>query len=298
MDLLLSPDAWVAFLTLLVLEVVLGVDNVIFISILSGKLPEEQRDRARITGLSLALIMRVALLFSLSWVIGLTAPLFSASGMEISGRDLILLLGGAFLVAKAVSEIHERLEGEEAHPDSASAATASFAGVIAQILVLDIVFSLDSVITAVGMVSELAIMVAAVVVAVGIMLVASKWISDFVNKHPSVKMLALAFLVLIGASLIGEGLDFHIPKGYVYGPIAFAILVEALNLRYQAVQARRRHVPEAEPVHLRPAYLKDEETRPTTEPDTEPATESGTSAARPPKEPTTRAHESGDEPAR
>jgi len=280
MDLLLSPDAWVAFLTLLVLEVVLGVDNVIFISILSGKLPEEQRDRARITGLSLALIMRVALLFSLSWVIGLTAPLFSASGMEISGRDLILLLGGAFLVAKAVSEIHERLEGEEAHPDSASAATASFAGVIAQILVLDIVFSLDSVITAVGMVSELAIMVAAVVVAVGIMLVASKWISDFVNKHPSVKMLALAFLVLIGASLIGEGLDFHIPKGYVYGPIAFAILVEALNLRYQAVQARRRHVPEAEPVHLRPAYLKDEETRPTTEPDTEPATESGTSAAK------------------
>jgi predicted tellurium resistance membrane protein TerC len=280
MDLLLSPDAWVAFLTLLVLEVVLGVDNVIFISILSGKLPEEQRDRARITGLSLALIMRVALLFSLSWVIGLTAPLFSAFGMEISGRDLILLLGGAFLVAKAVSEIHERLEGEEAHPDSATAATASFAGVIAQILVLDIVFSLDSVITAVGMVSELAIMVAAVVVAVGIMLVASKWISDFVNKHPSVKMLALAFLVLIGASLIGEGLDFHIPKGYVYGPIAFAILVEALNLRYQAVQARRRHVPEAEPVHLRPAYLKDEETRPTTEPDTEPATESGTSAAK------------------
>ena len=280
MDLLLSPDAWVAFLTLLVLEVVLGVDNVIFISILSGKLPEEQRDRARITGLSLALIMRVALLFSLSWVIGLTAPLFSAFGMEISGRDLILLLGGAFLVAKAVSEIHERLEGEEAHPDSASAATSSSAGVIAQILVLDIVFSLDSVITAVGMVSELAIMVAAVVVAVGIMLVASKWISDFVNKHPSVKMLALAFLVLIGASLIGEGLDFHIPKGYVYGPIAFAILVEALNLRYQAVQARRRHVPEAEPVHLRPAYLKDEETRPTTEPDTEPATESGTSAAK------------------
>jgi predicted tellurium resistance membrane protein TerC len=208
------------------------------------------------------------------------------------------LLGGAFLVAKAVSEIHERLEGEEAHPDSASAATASFAGVIAQILVLDIVFSLDSVITAVGMVSELAIMVAAVVVAVGIMLVASKWISDFVNKHPSVKMLALAFLVLIGASLIGEGLDFHIPKGYVYGPIAFAILVEALNLRYQAVQARRRHVPEAEPVHLRPAYLKDEETRPTTEPDTEPATGSGTSAARPQKEPTTRAHELGDEPAR
>ena len=280
MDLLLSPDAWVAFLTLLVLEVVLGVDNVIFISILSGKLPEEQRDRARITGLSLALIMRIALLFSLSWVIGLTAPLFSVFGMEISGRDLILLLGGAFLVAKAVSEIHERLEGEEGHTDSTTAATVSFAGVIAQILVLDIVFSLDSVITAVGMVSELAIMVAAVVVAVGIMLVASKWISDFVNKHPSVKMLALAFLVLIGASLIGEGLDFHIPKGYVYGPIAFAILVEALNLRYQAVQARRRHVPEAEPVHLRPAYLKDEETRPTTEPDTEPATESGTSAAK------------------
>ena len=173
MELLLSPDAWVAFLTLLALEVVLGVDNVIFISILSGKLPPEQRDRARITGLSLALIMRIALLFSLSWVIGLTAPLFSAFGMEISGRDLILLLGGAFLVAKAVSEIHERLEGEEAHA-TATAAVVSFTGVIVQILLLDIVFSLDSVITAMGMVSELAIMVAAVVVAVGIMLVASK----------------------------------------------------------------------------------------------------------------------------
>jgi len=297
MDLLLSPDAWVAFLTLLVLEVVLGVDNVIFISILSGKLPEENRDRARITGLSLALIMRIALLFSLSWVIGLTAPLFSVFGMEISGRDLILLLGGAFLVAKAVSEIHERLEGEQAH-ETATVATVSFTGVIAQILVLDIVFSLDSVITAVGMVSELAIMVAAVVVAVDIMLVASKWISDFVNKHPSVKMLALAFLVLIGASLIGEGLDFHIPKGYVYGPIAFAILVEALNLRYHAVQARRRHVPEAEPVHLRPAYLKEEESSQASEPGTTPVAEPDTSAARQRTEPTARSQESGDEPAR
>jgi predicted tellurium resistance membrane protein TerC len=172
-ELLLSADAWVAFLTLLVLEVVLGVDNVIFISILSGRLPPEQRDRARITGLSLALVMRIALLFSLSWVIGLTAPLFSVFGLEISGRDLILLLGGAFLVAKAVSEIHERLEGAEAHA-TATAAVVSFTGVIVQNLLLDIVFSLDSVITAMGMVSELAIMVAAVVVAVGIMLVASK----------------------------------------------------------------------------------------------------------------------------
>jgi len=300
-ELLLSADAWVAFLTLLVLEVVLGVDNVIFISILSGRLPPEQRDRARITGLSLALVMRIALLFSLSWVIGLTAPLFSVFGLEISGRDLILLLGGAFLVAKAVSEIHERLEGAEAHA-TATAAVVSFTGVIVQILLLDIVFSLDSVITAVGMVSELAIMVAAVVVAVGIMLVASKWISDFVNKHPSVKMLALAFLVLIGASLIGEGLDFHIPKGYVYGPIAFAILVEALNLRYQAVQARRRHVPEAEPVHLRPAYLKEEDvpshTVHTAKSGTVHTAKSGTAAVRPPSEPETRSHESGDEPAR
>jgi predicted tellurium resistance membrane protein TerC len=256
-DLLLSPDAWIAFATLLALEIVLGVDNVIFISILAGKLPPHQRDRARVVGLSLALVMRIGLLFSLSWVIGLTAPLFSVFGMEISGRDLILLLGGAFLLVKAVSEIHGKLEGEDDHGGRRVVA-ASFAAVIAQILLLDVVFSLDSVITAVGMVDELPIMVAAVVVAVLIMLVTSKWISEFVNRHPSVKLLALAFLVLIGASLIGEGLDFHTPKGYIYGPIAFAIVVEALNLRYRAVQARRRKDP-IDPVHLR-SYVASDDT--------------------------------------
>ncbi len=201
----------------------------------------------------LALVMRIGLLLSLTWIIGLTATLFEVFGQEISGRDLILILGGAFLLAKATYEIHERLEGEEAH--GTGAAVASFGGVIVQILALDLVFSLDSVITAVGMVDELYIMVAAVTIAIGLMLVSAGAISDFVNRHPTVKMLALAFLVLIGASLLGEGFDFHTPKGYIYGPIAFAILVEALNLRFKTVQARKRTA--AEPVHLRPAYLKE-----------------------------------------
>ena len=251
-----SPELWIAFFTLLTLEIILGIDNVVFISILAAKLPEHQRAKARTLGLSLALVMRIILLFSLSWIIGLTAPLFDVFGQEISGRDLILILGGGFLVAKATYEIHERLEGAEAH--GAGAATASFAAVIVQILALDVVFSLDSVITAVGMVDEFFIMIAAVTIAILIMLVSAGAISDFVNKHPTVKMLALAFLVLIGASLLGEGFDFHTPKGYIYGPIAFAILVEGLNLRYKSVQARRTHV-EVEPVHLRPAYLKEEE---------------------------------------
>jgi predicted tellurium resistance membrane protein TerC len=259
MEWLGSPELWVAFSTLLVLEIILGIDNVVFISILAGKLPKEQQARARTLGLSLALLIRVALLFSLSWVIGLTAPLFDLFGQGISGRDLIMILGGGFLLAKATYEIHERLEGEEGH--GAGVATATFAGVIVQILALDVVFSLDSVITAVGMVDELAIMVAAVVIAVGIMLVSAGAISNFVNRHPTVKMLALAFLVLIGAALVAEGFDFHIPKGYVYGPIAFAIAVEALNLRYKALQDRRRH-REVAPVHLRPAYLKEDEDAP------------------------------------
>ena len=177
-------------------------------------------------------------------------------GQEIFGRDIILILGGAFLLAKTTYEIHERLEGEEAH--GAGGATATFAGVIVQILALDVVFSLDSVITAVGKVDELWIMIAAVTIAIGIMLVSAGAISEFVNRHPTVKMLALAFLVLIGASLLGEGFDFHTPKGYIYGPIAFAILVEALNLRYKTIQARRRHT-ETAPVHLRPAYLKEDD---------------------------------------
>lgn len=250
-----SPDLWIAFGTLLALEIILGIDNVVFISILAGKLPPEQRKKARTLGLSLALVIRIGLLFSLSWIIGLTAPLFSVFGAEISGRDLILILGGAFLVGKAVHEIHQRLEGDEAH--GSTGATASFASVIVQILLLDVVFSLDSVITAVGMVDELYIMIAAVTIAIGIMLVSAGAISDFVNKHPTVKMLALSFLVLIGASLLGEGFDFHTPKGYIYGPIAFAILVEVLNLRYKAVQNKRRARTTVEPVHLRPAYLSE-----------------------------------------
>ncbi len=251
MEWLTSPELWVAFGTLLLLEVVLGIDNIVFISILAGRLPAEQQQRARVLGLSLALITRLALLASLAWVIGLTAPLFSMFGQEISGRDLILLLGGLFLLGKATYEIHEQLEGTE-HGKERKA--ASFAGVIAQILVLDIVFSLDSVITAVGMVEELSIMVAAVVVAMVIMLVSAKAISEFVNRHPTVKMLALSFLLLIGGSLIAEGLDQHIPKGYVYGPIAFSVLVEFLNLRARARRAK-------EPVQLHPTHVKQDDAR-------------------------------------
>lgn len=258
MELLADPQIWIAFFTLLALEIVLGIDNVVFISILAGKLPEHQRAKARTIGLSLALVMRILLLFSLSWVIGLTGTVFSLFGQDFSGRDLILIIGGAFLLVKATLEIHERLEGEEAH--AASAATVSFAGVIVQILLLDAVFSLDSVITAVGMVDELPVMIAAVTVAILLMLVLAGTISRFVDKHPTVKMLALAFLVLIGATLVGEGFDFHTPKGYIYGPIAFAILVEALNLRYKAAQARRKD-SRVEPVHLRPAILKEGSTR-------------------------------------
>jgi predicted tellurium resistance membrane protein TerC len=254
-ELLSSPDVWIAFATLLLLEIVLGIDNVVFISILADKLPEHQRRRARTVGLLLALVMRLLLLASLSWIIRLTSPLFEAFGQEFSGRDLILIVGGVFLLVKATYEIHERLEGEDAH--AAGAATATFGGVLVQIVLLDIVFSLDSVITAVGMVDDLAVMVAAVVVAMIVMLLSVGAISDFVTRHPTVKMLALSFLLLIGASLVAEGFDQHIPKGYVYGPIAFSVFVEFLNLRAKARSERRRHVPH-EPVHLRPAYVKEQ----------------------------------------
>ncbi|GIJ23932.1 TerC family protein [Micromonospora lutea] len=265
MELLTSPEVWIAFATLLLLEIVLGIDNVVFISILSGRLPEHQQARARTIGISLALITRLLLLASLSWIIGLTAPLFTMFGQEISGRDLILLLGGIFLVAKATYEIDEHLEG----PDHSrkSAKTVSFGAVIAQILVLDVVFSLDSVITAVGMVDELAIMIAAVVIAMIIMLVSAGAVSRFVNQHPTVKMLALSFLLLIGASLIAESFDQHIPKGYVYGPIAFSIFVEFLNLRVRARQQQKRE-QEPLPVQLRPTYVKDASPRP--DPQSEP----------------------------
>jgi predicted tellurium resistance membrane protein TerC len=251
MDFFTSPDLWVAFLTLFVLEVVLGIDNVVFISILADKLPKEQQRRARLLGLSLAMVLRIILLFFASWIIGLTNPLFSIGSipaLEISGRDLVLILGGAFLVYKAVTEIHGKLEGHEEGKSTGKAAT--FGAVIVQILLLDIVFSLDSVITAVGMVDELYIMIAAVVLAITLMLFTAGWISAFVNKHPTVKMLALSFLVLIGASLLAEGFDFHIAKGFIYGPIAFAIAVEALNLTNQTRQERRRGA-KSDPVHLR-----------------------------------------------
>ncbi len=230
-----SPEAWIALLTLTVLEIVLGIDNVVFISILSNKLPEHQRVRARNLGLSLAMIMRIILLFSLSWVISLTSPLLSVLGQEISGRDLILILGGLFLLYKATSEIHDKLEGEEGH---ASAKVApSFAAVIAQILVLDAVFSLDSVITAVGMVDDIAIMIVAVIIAISIMIASAGAISDFVGRHPTVKMLALSFLLLIGVVLVAEGFDQHISKGYIYFSMAFVVVVEFLNLRVKGRSA-------------------------------------------------------------
>jgi predicted tellurium resistance membrane protein TerC len=222
-------QVWLALLTLTALEIVLGVDNIVFISIQAGKLPVHQREKARLVGLGLAMFIRIALLFSLTWMMGLTAPLLSVLGNEISGRDLILLLGGVFLLWKSTMEIHEKLEGDEHVSSTRSGAT--FAAVIVQILLLDIVFSLDSIITAIGMANQLAVMVAAVVVAVGFMMLFSGTISAFVEKHPTIKMLALSFLLLIGVALIGDGLDMHIPKGYIYFAMGFSVLVEMLNLR-------------------------------------------------------------------
>ncbi len=224
-----DPQAWIALATLLALEIVLGIDNIVFISILAGKLPKNQQPRAIRTGLLLAMLTRIGLLFSISWLVGLTAPLFTVLGLDISGRDLILLAGGLFLIYKAVTEIHDKLEGEEGHESNRVA--ASFAAVIVQILIIDIVFSLDSVITAVGMADDIAVMVIAVVVAVLIMLVAAQPLAAFVDQHPTVKMLALSFLILIGVSLVAEGLHQHIPKGYIYFSMGFAVLVEFLNLR-------------------------------------------------------------------
>ena len=229
MEWLTNPESLIALLTLTVLEIVLGIDNVIFISILAGKLPAEQQAKARRVGLALAMFLRIGLLASLAWMVKLTAPLFTVLGQEISGRDLILLIGGLFLLFKATREIHERLEGEEGHASARVA--ASFASVIVQILLLDLVFSLDSVITAVGMANQLPVMIAAVVIAVAVMMVAAGPISNFVSAHPTVKMLALSFLLLIGMSLVAEGLDFHIPKGYVYFAMGFSVFVEMLNLR-------------------------------------------------------------------
>jgi predicted tellurium resistance membrane protein TerC len=235
MEWITDPQAWIAFLTLVALEIVLGVDNIVFISILAGKLPEHQQNRARYTGLALALVMRVILLFSLSWVIGLTAPLFNVFEEEISGRDLILILGGLFLLAKATYEIHENLEGESGH--ASAQVKATFTSVIVQIFLLDAVFSLDSVITAIGMVQQIEIMVAAVVVAIIFMMVFAGPVGRFVQRHPTVKMLALSFLLMIGLTLIVEGFDLHIPKGYIYFAMGFSVFVEMLNLRLRAKAA-------------------------------------------------------------
>jgi predicted tellurium resistance membrane protein TerC len=241
----LSPEVLIALATLTFLEIVLGVDNIIFISILSGKLPVGQQPRARRVGLLGAMITRVLLLFSLAWIVKLTAPLFTALGHPISGRDLILIGGGLFLLAKSTFELHERLEGEEGHASNRTA--SSFTSVIVQIMLLDIVFSLDSVITAVGMVDELWVMITAVIASVGIMMLAAEPISSFVHKHPTVKMLALSFLLLIGMSLLLEGFGQHIPKGYIYFAMGFSVFVEMINLRLRA---------RAVPVHLREAYVK------------------------------------------
>ena len=240
-----DPQIWVALLTLTVLEIVLGIDNIIFISILAGKLPPEQQNRARIVGLTAAMLMRILLLFTISWVIGLTAPWFNVLGMDISGRDLILIVGGLFLLGKSTLEIHGKLEGDE-HASGSGVKVTSFASVIIQIMLLDVVFSLDSVITAVGMAEDLWVMIAAVVIAVGVMLISSRWISDFVNRHPTVKILALSFLLLIGTSLVAEGLEFHIPKGYIYFAMAFSVFVEVINLRIRGKPS--------EPVQLRDPY--------------------------------------------
>ena len=246
-----SPEAWVALVTLTALEIVLGIDNIIFITILVGRLPEHQRQRARILGLGLAMFTRIALLLSLAWIMRLTEPLFAVLSYEISGRDLILILGGLFLLYKSSQEIWESLEGVEEEQEHQSPPRSYFA-VLGQIAIVDIIFSLDSVITAVGMAEHIPVMVLAIVIAVGVMMFSARAIGEFVDRHPSVKMLALSFLILIGVALIGEGLDMHIPKGYIYFAMAFAVVVEMFNIRV-------RRKAKAAPVHLhKPASVQEE----------------------------------------
>jgi predicted tellurium resistance membrane protein TerC len=237
---------WVALGTLTALEIVLGIDNIIFISILAGKLPHHQQNRARIIGLGLAMFTRIGLLFSLTWLMKLTSPLFTVLGNQLSGRDLILILGGLFLLGKSTLEIHEKLEGEEG--EASARVAASFTGVLIQIMFLDIIFSLDSIITAIGMARQLAIMVAAVVIAVGFMMLFSGAVSAFIERNPTIKILALSFLILIGVALIGDGLGMHIPKGYVYFAMAFSVGVEMLNIR---IRGRGKH-----PVKLHQPYTE------------------------------------------
>jgi predicted tellurium resistance membrane protein TerC len=246
LDFLFSAESWAALLTLTVLEIVLGIDNIVFISILAGKLPAQQRNRARTVGLGLAMGTRILLLLSLTWIMRLTKPWFTIGPQEISGRDVILLVGGVFLLWKSTREIHERLEGAEESAAREAKGKATMTSVLTQIALLDIVFSLDSVITAVGMVEQIPVMVAAVIIAVAGMLLFSGAISEFVERHPTVKMLALSFLLLIGVALIAEGFDRHIPKGYIYFAMSFSLGVEMLNLRMRKVMA--------EAVHLRHPY--------------------------------------------
>ena len=231
MEWLFNPESLIALVTLTALELVLGIDNIVFLSILTGRLPDEQRPRARIVGLALAMLMRIALLFSIAWIVRLTTPWFSVLGQEISGRDFILILGGLFLLGKSTHEIHIRIEGDDHSQQTARRVASSFAAVMVQIILMDAIFSLDSVITAVGMTDQLPIMVTAVVVAVAFMMVFAGGVSRFVERHPTVKMLALSFLLLIGVTLIAEGLDQHIPKGYIYFAMAFSVFVEMLNLK-------------------------------------------------------------------
>jgi predicted tellurium resistance membrane protein TerC len=246
-DWITSAEGWIALITLTVLEIVLGVDNIIFISILSGKLPQAQQEKARRLGLLLAMLMRIGLLFSIAWVTRLTQPLFAVFDHNVSGRDLVLILGGLFLLAKSTHEIHSNLEGEGDH--GSARAVSSMASVITQIMLLDIVFSLDSVITAIGMAEHLSVMVIAVIAAVAVMMVAARPIGEFVERHPTVKMLALSFLLLIGLSLILDGVGQHVSKGYIYFAMGFSVFVELINLRV------RKH---AEPVHLRRRFTEAE----------------------------------------
>jgi predicted tellurium resistance membrane protein TerC len=243
MEWITDPQAWIALATLTALEIVLGIDNIIFISIVAGKLPRHLHNRARRTGLLAAMFMRVALLLSIVWVIGLTQPWFTIAGQEISGRDVILISGGLFLLGKSTWEIHENLEGAKAG-DKKAEAKATFFGVLLQIMLLDIVFSLDSIITAVGMARQISVMIAAVILAVGVMMFAAKPIALFVDQHPTIKILALSFLLLIGFSLVAEGFDSHIPKGYIYFAMGFSVMVEMINLRMRA----------AAPVRLQRTY--------------------------------------------
>lgn len=248
MEWLSDPQAWLALVTLTALEIVLGIDNIIFISILSGKLPEQQRPKAQKIGLGLAMITRLMLLFSLTWIMRLTTPFFSILGHGVSGRDIILIVGGLFLLAKSTMEIHDKLEGEEQHTADGKGG-ASFNGVIIQIMFLDIIFSLDSVITAVGMASQLSVMATAVVLSVCVMLFFAGAVSSFVERHPTVKVLALSFLMLIGVSLVADGLSFHIPKGYIYFAMAFSVLVEMINLKMRKTSEK--------PVKLRQQLVGD-----------------------------------------